>query len=298
MRRGWALGCVVLLLALAPGCRLMRNDGPLSKSLVESRKLSQRGVSAFERGDSATAESLLAQAVSACPADPAARRHYAEALWKQGNRREALQQMDEAIRLAGDDDTLLTRAGEMSLELGEVSRAQEQARMAIDLNPKSADAWVLRGRVTQQAGNPRQALADYHRALGLAPENRQVLLAIAETYRTLGEPQRALVNLQTLVDTYPPGEEPQQVLYLQGLAQATLQRHEDAVESYLAARDRATPNPELLCRLAESQAAAGYNADALRSAQQALALDPGHAGSRAVAERMTVAAAGSNNLRR
>src|SRR3972149_5732410 len=63
-----------LTYSLLAGCRLAGREGPVSQSLAESRKLSREGVAAMERGQQQQAESLLAQAVQVCPADPEARR--------------------------------------------------------------------------------------------------------------------------------------------------------------------------------------------------------------------------------
>ena len=90
------------------------------------------------------------------------------------------------------------------------------------------------------AGQPREALADYLRALSYAPNDRAILREIAELHRQLNQPERALQTLQTLADTYPPGEEPGQVLYLMGLAYVALGRYDDGVESLSAAVTRET----------------------------------------------------------
>lgn len=287
LRRGGARGAAwaAWLLMLA-GCRLPFSEGPVSRSLLTCRQLSQRGVSALERGDARTAESLLKQAVEACEVDPDARRHYANALWERGRQREALEQLHEALRLSSDDDRLLARAAEMHLALGDIDTAKAAVGEALDLNPQSAAAWALRGRVMLRAGQPRQALADLQRALAYAPDNRQILLDLAEVYRRLDEPQRALANLQSLADSYPPGEEPQQVLYLQGLAMSALGRHDDAVDCLARACGRDRPSPDLLARLAEAELAAGHAAEARSRAQQALLLDPRHAASLALLERL------------
>lgn len=251
--------------------------------------MSQRGLTALERKDWPAAEGLLGRAVEACPADPEARRHYAEALWHCDKPGEAIAQLDEAVRLSSDDPTLRVRAAEMRLFLGQIQAAREEVERAIDLDPKAPAAWALRGRLRRDAGAAREALADYHRALGYDPDNRQVLLEIAELYRQLGEPRRALANLQSLIETHPPGEEPQQVLYLAGLAYAALGRHGDAADSLAAARDRGRPSREILLRLAEAQLLAGRRALARSSAQQALALDPEHAASRALVATIDLA---------
>ncbi len=220
---------------LLSGCRLPGREGPVPKSLATCRQLSQQGIAAAERGQQKQAESLLKQAVEVCPVDPEARRHYAEALWRRGARREAIAQLEEAGRLAGQDVTLLVRLAEMHLALGQRQLARQTAEQAIDLDPELSSAWAIRGRVTHAEGQARQALADFHRALGYAPDNRQVLLEIAELYRELNQPQRALATLHSLADTYSPGEEPQEVLHLMGLAYAALGRHEDAVATRVAA---------------------------------------------------------------
>lgn len=281
------INLVAILLACLAGCRLT-GEGPVSRSLITCRQLSQRGVSALERQDVDTAESLLSQAVTACPVDAEARRHYAEALWQKGDQQKAIGQVDEALRLANDDGALHVRAAQMRLAVGDVEGARREAALAIELDPKSGAAWKLRGDVLRRSGQPRQALADYHRALSYLPENRDVLLALAETYRTLGEPQRALANLQSLADTYPSGEEPQQVFFLQGLALAALGRPGDAAESFVAARQRGQPTPELLYHLAAAEAQAGRENEARQNLQQALAIDPAHGPSRELLGRLEV----------
>ncbi len=82
-----------------------------------------------------------------------------------------------------------------------------------------------------------------------------------------------------------PGEEPQQVLYLQGLALEALARHADAADAFAMAVEHGSPNPELLCRLGQAQLAAGRPAEADRSIQQALAMDPNYAPARQCGSR-------------
>jgi tetratricopeptide (TPR) repeat protein len=128
-------------------------------------------------------------------------------------------------------------------------------------------------------------LADYHRALSCDRGNREALLQMGELYRQLDQPRRALVTLQSLVDTYPLGEEPQQVSYLMGLAYAALDRHDDAAQSYRRAA-RADPTVEILFRLAEAEWQAGRVTLACEAATQALALDPQHQPSHALLDRL------------
>ncbi len=280
---------VSLLLAGVGGCKMFGQQGPVSKPVAEARELSQRGLSAMEQGDTATAESLLSQAVKACPEDLDARRHYAEALWARGERELAVQHLLQAAALAPDDAGVAVRAGEMQLALGQMDDARRMANRVLDLNPSDGGAWALRGRVKEAAGELDGALADLNRALEFRRDDRELLYDTAEVYRRLGRPQRALSTLIALRDTYGPGEEPQQVLYLQGMALAALGRHSDAVDAFALALEHGSPSPELLCRLGQSQLAAGKPAEADRTIQQALSMDPNYAPSQAVREQIEVA---------
>ena len=276
------------LVPWVPGCRLPGGRGPLPQSLATCRQFSQQGIAALERQQWQQAESLLAKAVEACPVDVDARRNYAEALWHRGARKEAISQLEEAAGLATEDATLRVRIAEMQLDCGRLKVARRRAEEALDLDPKSSAAWAVRASTMRAAGDLRKALADYHRALAGAPGDQAILLEIAELYRQLNQPQRALAALHRLADTYAPGEEPQEVLYLQGLAHMALARHGDAVESFSTACLREPPNPEVLYRLAEAQLALGRPAEAATAAHQALSLDPEHGPSRELLARVEV----------
>jgi tetratricopeptide (TPR) repeat protein len=266
-----------MLLAMLAGCRLPGREGPVSESLAECRRLSQQGVAALERGQQQEAETLLAKAVETCSVDPEARRHYAEALWSRGARTEAVGQLEQAAPYCGADSAFWVRLAEMHLALGRLDEAQKCAQQALGLDPKSPAAWAVRARVMRAAGYPQQALADNLRTLDYAPHDRQILLEVAETYRELNQPERALQTLQTLSDTYAPGEEPAQVSYLTGLACLALGRYDDAVESLAAAIGRGPALPEMYCKLGEAHLMAGRLAEAAQAARQALALAPQHA---------------------
>ena len=272
-------------LVMLAGCSLPGRGGPVSGEIFNCRQLTQRGISAVERGEWERAESFFSQAIESCPVDCEARRQYAETLWHRGAQQEAVAQLQEAIRLSSDDPTLLVRVGEMHLAQGNVDAAIDLAYQALDLDPSAPRAWLLRGQAMQRAGQPRQALADYHRALSDEPDNREALLQVAELYRQIGQPQRALATLQTLSDTYPWGEEPQHLFVLSGLAYGALGRHDDAVESFRTAA-RHEPTPEVLFHLAQAELAAGHPTQARDAATRALALQPQHPPSLALLEHL------------
>lgn len=291
------ISAALLLALLSAGCQLPGREGPISQSLADCRRLSQQGVAALEQGRQPAAESLLAKAVAACPVDAEARRHYAESLWRRGARREAIAQLEEAGRLANDDAALRTRLAEMYLANGQFELARQNADFALSLDAKLPGAWAIRGGVMRATGQPQEALADYLRALNYAPNNRDVLLAVAELHRELNRPERAIQTLQSLADTYSPGEEPGQVHYLMGLAYVALGRYDDGVESISTAVARGKPTPEMLCQLGEAQLLAGHPSEAAGAARQALALQPQHQPSRSLLDRIELAQRSQGTLR-
>jgi tetratricopeptide (TPR) repeat protein len=284
------IAAVLLTMLLGTGCRFPGRDGPVPQSLVDCRRLSQQGVAAMDRGQQQTAETLLAKAVAACPVDAEARRQYAEALWRRGARPEAMTQLQEAVRLTGEDATLWSRLAEMNLACGQLENARQNAERAIDLNPKLPGAWTVRAGVLQADGRLQQALDDYIRALGYSPKDREILMAVAEIYRQMNQPDRSLQTLQTLADTYSPGEEPGQLLFRMGNAYVALGRYDDGVESLSAAVTREkNPTPDMYCALGEAEFLAGHADEAVAAARQALVLQPQHSLSRNLLNRIELA---------
>jgi len=252
----------------------------------------------MERSDWEQAEQLLSKAVQTCPGDSEARRYYAESLWHRGRRPEAIVQLEGLVRVSPEDASLRARLAQMRLETGDISLARREAELALDLDPKLSLAWAIRGRVMLASGAPQQALADFHRALAYSPEDRGLLLEIAQIHRQMNQPQRALTTLQTLTDTYSPGEEPQQLLYLLGVTYAALGRHDEAAESLALAAGRGPADPEILARLGQSQLDLGRTREAMSAVREALALDPRHGPSLALMERLQTASDASGTLRR
>jgi len=289
----------------AEGCRWAGLRDPVPASLTAARKLSSEGNELLERKQPEKAEAKLAEAVKTCPTDCDARRYYAETLWLRNARPEAVAQLEEACRLSPDSD-LRVRLAEMYLEMGHLDQARQNVDQVLGRNLKLAAAWRVRGRVLQCTGDRLlaagdrdqargvyfQSLADLHRAAGCDPSDRRVIGETAAIYRSLGQPQRALESMQSLVETYSPGEEPQQVLYLTGLDYMALQRYDDAVMSLTAASSRDRPTPELFYSLGEAHYRSGRSQAAAAALQQALVIDPQHAPSRQLLNEIQVAQQG------
>ncbi len=277
----------ICMLGALTGCMTMGRQKIVPESVATCRQLSRDGVSAMELGHSAEACSLFSRAVEMSPTDIDARRQLAEALWQEGHRKDALIHMEAAVQLDGHHGPTIVRAGEMLLASGSQDRALQRAEQAIGLDATLASAWALRGRVYRIRGDQQQALADMQQALNYASQDAEVLLEIAEVQNELQRHQQSLTTLHHLLNTYPPGEEPQRALWLEGLAYGALARPQDAVESLAAASRRGPPRADLMFVLAQAEVAAGRQNAAVATARQALALDKGHTASRHLLAQLT-----------
>ena len=262
-----AIACAALatFVAMAGGCRLIHRTGPVPQDVADARKLCNEGLSAVDRRDLVRAETLLERAVKQCPTDVDARRHYADVLWRRGERMEAVKQIAAALKLSPGEVGLCIDGGRMYMELGLLDDADRLAAEAVRNAPGSAAAWHLRGQVTLARGRAAEALADFHRALAIDPDDRELLLETAEVYRRLGRPQRALATLAILGESYGPNQTPAEVLALEGMAQEALDRPNDALESYKLAAARGFPPTELAARIEriEEQVASGRPSTAI-----------------------------------
>src|SRR4051812_28677382 len=158
-----AFACAIVL--PASGCRVFRGHKVSAESIAAARQLSLQGIDAQQRGQWDRAETLFAAAILKCPTDERARYGYAESLWQRGMWPQAVQHMEEAVRLSGNDPERLMRLGQMYAARGDVDRAARLADRAIAANGQLAAAWALRGEVLQAQGDNAAALTSFHRAL-------------------------------------------------------------------------------------------------------------------------------------
>jgi tetratricopeptide (TPR) repeat protein len=237
------------------GCRLVRGRGAVAPDMADSRRLCNEGLSAADRQDLVRAEGLLERAVERCPLDVDARRHYADVLWRRGERMEAVRQVTAALELSPADAGLCVEGGRMYLELGLLNDAERLANEAVRLAPRSVAAWRIKGRVASARGQLEAALADFHRALAESPNDRDTLRDAAETYLRLDRPRRALATLAVLDDTFGPDKLPADVLVLEGLAHEALGRPGEAAAAYRRALARGDAPPEATARLAALESA-------------------------------------------
>ncbi len=280
---------ISLLLVPLSGCAWYKK-GPVVGNVIASRELSLSGMEAIQRGQVEQAEILFARAVESNPTDARAHCQFADALWQRGSADKAIRHMSQAVEYSGGDPLLLVQQGEMFLQLGELTRAGKNADRAIAANRQLASAWALKGDVLRARQQLDDALASYHRALHHQEHFPRAQLAAARIYHMTGKPMRTLTTLELLVDQYRPGTEPQEVLYLHGLALKDTGRYSEAIEQLAAANERGRPSADILYHLADAQFRVGDRVNAKLSVQAALNLNPVHRNSQALLTRLSAVA--------
>jgi tetratricopeptide (TPR) repeat protein len=282
------VGAVFLL---SGGCRCFSYDrqGAVCPELATCRHYSHLAIAALDRGDVEQAERLASQAVESYPQDAQARRSLAEALWRRGKTSAALEQLEHARQLAPNEPTLLVQLGEMYLGLDQWESARTLAAEALDADPHSPRAWLLRGDTFRAAGRLDEALADYTRALGLDSDDPQTLRRLSVTSLARRQPQRALAYARALADSYSPAEPPADALDLTGQILADLGRWQDAAAVYARA-SAVQATPERFCRLAEAELLAGQPDAARQTLDRVLSTHPQHVQGLALRGRLNDAA--------
>lgn len=269
-----ALGAVACV-GVGGGCRnvpFYRMTSKASKSLP----LSREGIVAFERGDLARAEENLREAVELNDSDVETCRYYAETLWRLGKRDEAIAVLETAAQKRATidvEESLYRSLGEKALEQNRPEDAARWANKIVDLTPKSAVGWELRGKAARRLGRSEEALEDFQRAAHFASDDRGLLREIATIQNEIGDFDAGLATWQHLERLYPTNREPAEVFAGQGEAYCGLGLAVEAEESFAIAAATAPNVVEYRRRLAETRLARGEIDGALAALNEASARD-------------------------
>ena len=238
-------------------------------------ELAREGVAAFEEGNDALAAEKFVQAIKSDENDLMSRRYYGEILWRGGKKNEAIHVLSDA---AGRDGSPEERAAiceslaEKFLESDQTASALHYADKMIELAPRRYKGWQLRAMVYREIGKKDEALADYHRALRLAPGDKDLIRSLAILEGELGDDRAALAVWEDLARRYPSRDQPLEVLLGKAQACRRLGRGRQAADCYAAAIERNPDDPALYRNLAdvylENRDIESARAIAARAAQQ------------------------------
>lgn len=257
------------------GCRAIRRFGE-SRQAIAGRRLSGQGFQAIHDGQWETAEQLFSDALKVSRTDDRAHWGMAEAYWNREQLDDAITHMEQAVRLSAGDPAFVRRLGRMYLDVGRVDEASQRASEALRIERDSADAWALHGDCLRIKGQQDDALAAYHRALGLQPDLPDVQVAAAELYLDGGRHQRALATLDRIVDQHGLESSPARSDLLRGHVMRKLGRPDDARACFVRASQKTPADAEPLLELAALYFETGRTDEATKSLRLARQIDPDH----------------------
>ena len=143
-------------------------------------------------------------AAEAAEAAKPAEMHYLHGmlLERRGDLSDAFKEYEEALKYAPDSAFISREAAELALELGAVDEAQALAEKVVSLEPGSADAHVLLGRVRWAHGDVDLAQQSFEQALKLDPKSADSIFSLSSLLSTRS-PQKARRLLERFAEEDP-----------------------------------------------------------------------------------------------
>ena len=208
----------------------------LSRAPDHAPALHGLGVATCQSGDRVNGARLLERALVCGLRTPNAYFNWSSALLAIDRPEEALNQLDEAVRL----------------------------------RPDYVEAWLSRGLVLAKLQRHPEAVAALERVLQLQPDHGVALMACGNSLAVLGRHSRALANFDHLTAREPRNVEAH---FNRGNALVALGRHAEATAAYDQALSLRADYAAALCNRAHSLAAQLRLEEALASLDRALAID-------------------------
>ena len=149
---------------------------------------------------------LLENALEAMPDDVPAWEAKAEALWLQGEEKEALAALKNALARAPKRESALENAAILAQALGQTGEAVAYLQRVIVINPHRATYHARLARLLSQRGEWHKALPECRAALrdNLTDVDTRVLLVTC--YLRTGDKERARAEFNTVLALKPPNE--------------------------------------------------------------------------------------------
>jgi tetratricopeptide (TPR) repeat protein len=244
--------------SLLAGCQSFKPISAAGQQTVASaRQWTRGGVAALRNVRAKQARTLFSRPSAQDPNEKTVHANLARAAQQQNQSQPAIEHMQRAVELAGNEPKLIVELGEMYLAAGQWLPAKRQSELALNINHRFAPGWALQAKTSLAKGNLDAALADFQRAAGLDPGLPGVQLAIADIYRRKQQPLRALAAVEQLLNQYPPDQQPERVLLAKSVALMELRQLGPAIEVLQTASHREDASSEVFLRLGQAQLLAG-----------------------------------------
>jgi len=150
------------------------------------------GVIALQRGDLATAERQIAQALAGKPKDAAALNNLGTVLLRAHRLDEAREQFERATKAQPTLADAQSNLGNVLRQLGRVADSLVPLKRAYGANPKSAEIAHLLGASLLETGDGRGAVAVFQASVKATPRDARAWLHLSVASEVAGAPKRAL----------------------------------------------------------------------------------------------------------
>jgi len=240
-----------------------------------SERLCEEARRAKDRGDTQTAETLLASAVERNPADTETRLELSEMLLSHGSAENAAEHYKVLVDQLPDDPRCFVGLAEAMYLERRLGEAAELVERGLELDPRHPRGLLLRGKIEQAQGDDGRAVQDYYRVLDAEPEHAEAKLLVAGLQLKQGNAKLAAPLLRSIIDdTDAVNPYRERAYWLLGECYAHDARWSDAARA-LAAGISSRPGRALdWNELAEACWRSGDLRRAGFAVEQALAADP------------------------
>ncbi len=189
-----------------------------------------------------------------------------------GDVQSALAELERAIAINPRFTPALLEAGDLHMEMGELSLAERAYAAAARSQPDNFDAQYRHASALQQLGRTDEAVRAYLRSLAVRPDEFDAVLGLSTAYLGDGDAEQALPYAQRATRNRPRSGEARMHL---GTVFAALGRHEEAVIEYRQAAELLPkPAPGLLLNMAESFNQLGRYAEMVGALSEVVAAEP------------------------
>jgi Tfp pilus assembly protein PilF len=143
---------------------------------------------------------LFAHTLAVTEGNYTAHNNYANALFARGQKDEALEHYQAALKIRPDYTPALVNAGNLAQQSGDADEAARLYLEALRLDPRSATAHGRLGTLRAQQGKTDEAIAHYRRAIELRPRYRDAHLNLAQALIQQKKVDEAAAVLEVALD--------------------------------------------------------------------------------------------------
>ncbi len=187
-------------------------------------------------------------------------------LWVEGH---AVQQAASHRQPGSSDDSIVSShlgRAEKALKARDLARAKAELQLALQADPRSAEAYLMLGTVDIASGDTAGAIEQYQHALKLKPNSFSGHYNLGMAYLGDHNPRAGRAELERAVAIDPGHAD---AAYNLGLVLLELQEPQEAVAHLRRAKSLGPPRPDVAFNLVRAELAAGKRGQAKQDAQEA-----------------------------